>query len=105
MKVQTTIFAVGARYYDIADDKTGEIKRFTSVFVLTPTQSGFNDRAGYEPGKVRCSNSEVVKKLMTIKLPAEIHAECEITVNAKGESRLIIHDIGDVVKPALHKAA
>lgn len=100
MKIQMTIYIMGARFYDIADDKTGEIKRFTSIFGIQPLEADKPDRVGFEPQKIRCNNSEVIAQLKQIKLPAELPCECELNVNGKGEAKVIVHSIkvGEVAK-------
>lgn len=107
MRMQTTLYVIGARFYDIADDKTGEIKRFTTIWGIQPQEADKHDRTGFEPQKIRCANSEVVKKLAGIKLPAEIECQAELSINGKGEAKLIVHDIKvpEVLQAAVRKAA
>lgn len=99
MKVVTTAHVIGARFYDIPDDKTGEIKRYTSVFTVQQSESQ-PDRCGFEAGKLRGDSSELVKQLSAMKLPCELTLEVELTVNAKGESKPRVLRILGPVKAA-----
>lgn len=86
MRVETTATVIGARYYDITDERTGEVKRYTSIFTIQPSES-MPDRCGMESGKLRGDSSDLVKQLAGMKLPAELRLEIELAVNAKGESK------------------
>lgn len=93
MKTQVTVMVLGAQYYDIEDEATKKTNRYTAVFTAQPLEAEKVDRVGSMAGKVRCNNSEVVRQLRDYKLPAEVKFDAEITVNAKGESRLTLTGI------------
>ncbi|MGQ0619664.1 MAG: hypothetical protein ACT4QA_07050 [Panacagrimonas sp.] len=98
MKFITTAQVIGARYYDIPDEKTGEIRRFTSVFTVQQSQAN-PDRCGFEAGKLSGDNSDLVKQLAAIKLPSEVQMEVEINPNAKGQARpRVLRIIGPAAK-------
>ena len=99
MRVTTTALVIGARYYDITDEKTGEIKRYTSVFTMQAAENQ-PDRCGMEAGKLRGDTYELVQQLSKMKLPAELMLEVELSVNAKGESKPRVIRILDQVKKA-----
>lgn len=86
MKVETVATVIGARYYDITDERTGEVKRYTSIFTVQQSENQ-PDRCGMEAGKLRGDSSELVKQLSGMKLPADLRMEIELSVNAKGESK------------------
>lgn len=92
MKVQMQMTILGARYYDIADEKTGQVRRFTSIF--TAEQMGDEgDRAGMQAGKVSCDNSAVVQQLKGQRFPLDATAECSMVVNAKGQAKITVHSL------------
>ena len=105
MKVQMQVYVAGSKYYDIADDKTGAIKRYTSIFTLEPFEDDMPDRVGYGPAKVRAVSSDVVRALAGLQLPAELMCDCEFRTNAKGESKVYVHRIHRPVSAAAPAAA
>lgn len=105
MKVQMQVYVVGAQYYDIADDKTGAINRYTSIFTLEPVEDEKPDRVGYRPAKVRAVTSDVLRALAGLQLPAELMCDCEFRTNAKGESKIYVHRIHRPVSAAAPSAA
>lgn len=106
-KIQMVLNVMGAQYYDITDDKTGEIKRYTSLFACGPVEADKADRVGMKFEKFRCADSAIVQQLKAVKLPAEIPCDCEFNVNAKGEARIVVHAVRIPVAevPAGRKAA
>lgn len=105
MKVQMQVYVVGAQYYDILDDKTGAVNRYTSIFTLEPCEDEKPDRVGYRPAKVRAVTSDVVRALAGLQLPAELMCDCEFRTNAKGESKIYVHRIHRPVSAAAPSAA
>lgn len=99
MRVETIATVIGARYYDIVNEKTGEMNRYTSIFTMQPGENQ-PDRCGMEAGKLRGDSSELVKQLAGIKLPADLKLEIELSVNANGESKPRVLRIIGPVKPA-----
>lgn len=100
MKVQLEAMVIGAQFYDIPDEKTGQINRYTAVFFIQPAEAGKDDRVGQVPGKFKSRNSEIIRKLRARQLPALFKLDAEITVNAKGESRTTVLDIIVPEQPA-----
>lgn len=100
MKIQITALVLGAQFYDIKDEETGKTNRYTAIFTSQPLEADKPDRVGSTAGKLKCNNSEVVRQLRDVKLPAELTLEAELTVNAKGESRTVVTAIAQQQKKA-----
>jgi len=92
MQVKFKAYVVGAQYFDIADEKSGEVKRYSRLYTLSPASPGKPDQVGMLPGLIRC-NSEVLRTLAGKKLPLECEVTADMEVNGKGVARPVISGV------------